>query len=50
LPDDVRDIAHLLNAAPRVVLAYLRKIELQEAEEAAESQLPDGDEAAKPAV
>ena len=50
LPDDVRDIAHLLNAAPRVVLAYLQKIELQEAEEAAESQLPDGDEAAKSAA
>ena len=27
LPDDIRDIAVLLNAAPRVVLAYLQKID-----------------------
>ena len=27
LPDDIEDIAKLLNASPRVALAYVRKID-----------------------
>jgi HD-like signal output (HDOD) protein len=37
LPDDIRDIAVLLNAAPRVVLAYLQKIDHPDPEPESES-------------